>query len=284
MATMVGDPEVMRQMRALEEEKHGVLRALGIEPDAMSQMLAAAGGSPIDMMFDFLSEEKRALVLKTMGDFQSKMMESAQDGMNDPSQMMSMQLELERALEGILSPQEFLDYQLRFSTTANMMRQQLAGFDPDETEFLAVFRLREGFDREYPPMGRIDETDEQRDRRAQAETQLNEQIRQALGDDRYAAYERAQDYHFQQLNRVAQRTGLDTDGAIQAYDIKQIAERQATAVRQDSTLSGTARESALQGIRLETETALRQTLGEEGWEQYNRRQTIWWLDNISQAQ
>jgi hypothetical protein len=133
-------------------------------------------------------------------------------------------------------------------------------------------------------MSRGDETDEQREQRMEAERALNQQIRQALGDDRYAAYERAQDHHFQQLNRVAQRTGLGTQEAVQAYDVKRIAEQQAGNVRQDSALDERARLLALEGIRRETEQALRDVLGEDGWQQYNRRQNIWWLDNIHRGE
>jgi hypothetical protein len=157
-----------------------------IEPDPMSQLLASAGGNPMDVMFDFLPEGKRSAVVKIMTDTQAKMIEAAQDGMTDPAQMLNMQREIERALQEVLSPEEFLDYQLRFSMTANMMRQQLAGFDPDEQEFLTVFHLREAFGQE--------------------------------------------------------------------------------------------------GIRRETEQALGDVLGEDGWQQYNRRQNIWWLDNIHRGE
>jgi hypothetical protein len=60
MAGVLGDPETVKAMRALEEEKTGVLRALGIEPDPMDAMVAMADGFPMDTMFSFLPEEKRA--------------------------------------------------------------------------------------------------------------------------------------------------------------------------------------------------------------------------------
>lgn len=277
----MGDPESLQKMRALEEEKNAVLRALGIEPDPMSQMLAAAGGNPMDTMFDFLPEAKRTTLMQTMADFQSKIMESAGDVVNDPGAMLNAQREMEDAIQAVLTPEEFLDYQLRFSMTANMLRQQITGFDPSEEEFLTVFKLREEFDREYSPMLLANATAAEQAEHSKAQEQLNEQLREVLGEQRYADYERAQDYQYQQLHRIVQRAGLTTDTANEVHDMRKIAENQANQVRGNQNLTSEQRNAALQAIRQETERTIQQTLGTDAWDQYNRPNNTWWLRNLA---
>lgn len=281
LAGLMGDPESLQKMRALEEEKNAVLRALGIEPDPMSQMLAAAGGNPMDTMFDFLPEGKRTTLMQTMADFQSKIMESAGDVVNDPGAMLNAQREMEDAIQAVLTPEEFLDYQLRFSMTANMLRQQINGFDPSEEEFLTVFKLREEFDREYSPMLLANATAAEQAEHSKAQEQLNEQLREVLGEQRYADYERAQDYQYQQLHRIVQRAGLTTDTANEVHDMRKIAENQANQVRGNQNLTSEQRNAALQAIRQETERTIQQTLGTDAWDQYNRPNNTWWLRNLA---
>jgi len=281
LAGLMGDPESLQKMRALEEEKNAVLRALGIEPDPMNQMLAAAGGNPMDTMFDFLPEAKRTTLMQTMADFQSKIMESVGDAANDPGAMMKAQREMEDAIQAVLTPEEFLDYQLRFSMTANMLRQQITGFDPSEEEFLTVFKLREEFDREYSPMLLANATAAEQAEHSKAQEQLNEQLREVLGEQRYADYERAQDYQYQQLHRIVQRAGLTTDTANEVYDMRKIAENQANQVRGNQNLTSEQRNAALQAIRQETERTIQQTLGTDAWDQYNRPNNTWWLRNLA---
>ena len=56
--------------------------------------------------------------------------------------------------------------------TANTMRSQLAGWDPDEEEFLAVFDLRKEFDDEFGAYLTGSEDAEEAARRSEAEQAL----------------------------------------------------------------------------------------------------------------
>lgn len=282
LAGLMGDPESLKAARALQEEKNRVLKALGIEPDPMDQMMAAAGGNPMDVMFDFLPEDKRALVTKTMTDFQNRMMENAKDIGNDPSAIVKMQQDMEKELKAVLTPDEFLDYQLRFSTTATMMRMQLNGFDPSESEFLAVFKLRAAFDEQHSPVA-MDLTDAEQKARTEAQQQLNSAIKQTLGDDRYADYQRSQDYQYQQIYRIVNKANLDTDVANKVYDMKTIAEAQAAKIRQDSSLNAQQQTAALQAVRQETERSIHQVMGDDAWELYNRPANVYWLNTVAPA-
>lgn len=281
LTAMLGDSDSLKQRRLLEEEKLKVLNDLGIQPDAMNQLMAAAGGNAMDAMFDFLPESKRIEVTKVMTEQQTKMAENMKDGAPDPEAFMTMQKETEDALRATLTPEEFQDYQLRFSMTANMLRQQITGFDPSEEEFLKVFKIKEEFDRTYSPFGSSNETEAEQRKRSEAQTQLNNQIRESLGPERYADYERAQDYSYQQLYQIAKKAELPPTVANEVYGMKRAAENQANQIRSDVSLTQAQRSAALAAIRTETERSMQQTLGDSGWEQYNRPNNTWWLRNMA---
>ncbi len=282
MAAIMGDPETVKAVRALEQEKNGVLTALGIEPNPMDALLmATAGGNPMDTMFSFLPEEKRSQVVKIQTERQSKIMDGAKDAMSDPSAILKAQKEMENAIKAVLTPEEFLDYQLRFSTTAMMMRMQLPNFEPSEQEFLDVFKLRTAFDEEHSLAAVFNATTAEQKARTEAQSQLNEQIKNALGDDRYAEYERAQDFGYQQLTRITKQAELDTSIAINVYDMQKIAQDKANQIRSNQDLQPDQRQAALQAVRAETERSIQQTMGDKGWDLYNRPQNTYWLRGIA---
>ena len=91
--------------------------------------------------------------------------------------------------------------------TANMMRMQLAGFEPTEQEFLELFKKRKAYDDEFgiPGMTALSKTEKEKADAAKKE--LDAQVKASLGDSRYADYERAQDFNFQSIYRVADKNG-----------------------------------------------------------------------------
>jgi hypothetical protein len=280
MAAMLGDPETRQRMEALEKEKAEILKALGIEPDPMQSILEMAV-NPMDTMFDFLTDDKKAQVMSAMADMQKAMADVAGDVMMDGEGILKAQRDMEAAIREVLTPEEFRDYQLRFSMTANMMRQQLGAFGPNEEEFLSIFELREAFDQEYLVLGMGNPTEAEQRQRAEAEAALKEQIKATLGEARYAEYERSQDYEFQQMHRVVERAGLDPGVAVEVYDMKQVAQEEANKVRMNGDMDASAKQAALLAIRQETERAFQEKLGEEAWGQYNRPNTTWWLRNMA---
>jgi hypothetical protein len=239
--------------------------------------------NPLEAMFDFLPEAKRGQLLKVMSDLQTKMAKAVEGGGQDPEIVARILKEMERDVKRMLTPEEALAFDLRMSMTANMMRNQLAGFDPTEEEFLKVFKLRKPFDEEFSPMTQGNETEQEHKRRQDADKQLKDQIKEALGPDRYAAYERAQDWTYQQMHRAAKSANLGTSEADQIYEMKKLAEDQARLLRIDRNLSPEQRSDALFEIRKETERSIQGVLGEKGWQQYNRPMNMHWLDAIKHS-
>lgn len=154
----VADPERTEKERAVNKEKRALLtELLGFAPEETPDLLANAAGQ-MEAMFGFLPAEKRNKVFDAMQDMQGKMQKAMKSGAPDAEDMRKLMKESEVALAAILTPQELLDYNLRLSQTANMMRFTLAGFEPSEQEFLEVFKVRKAFDDEFggPGMGGLE--------------------------------------------------------------------------------------------------------------------------------
>ena len=275
------DPERTEKERALNKEKRALItELLGSAPDDKPDILAGAA-SQLEAMFDFLPAEKRSKVFELMQDMQTKMQKAMKSGAMDPEDIRKAMKESETALAAVLTPEELLDYNLRFSMTANMMRMQLAGFEPTEQEFLDLFKKRKAYDDEFglPGMSALSKTEKEKADAAKKE--LDAQVRAALGDTRYSEYERAQDFNFQTMKRIADKNGLTTDDAVKVYDMKKLAEDQAMKVRADQSLSAQQRATTLQGIRTETENSIRTVFGPKAFEAYVNQPGTYWLKGIS---
>jgi hypothetical protein len=146
---------------------------------------------------------------------------------------------------------------------------------------MKVFELRKAFDDQHSPFTRGDEKENEKNAREAAEKVLKEQIKESIGETRYAAYERAQNYEFQQMLRSATRGALGAPQAVQAWEMKQAAEQQAKELRGRSDMTAQDRNAALLAIRQETEASLKGALGEKGWDEYNRPMNTSWLQRMS---
>lgn len=280
------DPDRIEKMQALNKEKRALLKELlGVEPEEKPDFLA--GFNPFETMLDFLPASKQNQLMDVYMKFQAKqakLFEGGQPDAEDMKKMRQLQKDMDVEMAGMLSPQEYEEYQLRMSQTAMSMRMQLASFDPQEQEFRSIFQLRKKFDDDYGMSGMGNASKEDRDKMNAAQKEMNAQVKGLLGDTRYAEYERAQDYAYQSIYRVTERNGLPKDSAIKVYDMKKVAEDQAKAVRSDKSLTPEQRQEALKGIRAETENAARTVLGDKAWSSYQDQRGNNWLRGISPDQ
>jgi len=117
-----------------------------------------------------------------------------------------------------LTPQQLEDYDLRSSDTANSLQQSLSAFNPSEEEFRALYKLQDAFDdqNKYQPGMSPD----QMRAREEAQKQLNAQIAEQLGPERYAEYERDTDYGYKQTSQLMERLDLPTQTANDLYALQ----------------------------------------------------------------
>jgi hypothetical protein len=152
----------------------------------------------------------------------------------------------------------------------------LAGFELTEGEWRAVTQLRSDFDQMQNDLATADLTDaERQQRQAELETNLEKDIKNALGADRFAGYQMAADGQFQEVRNITQRYSLPDSLAIQAYQIQQEAVAQAKLVQNNQTLSAENQQSLLIKIQQETQRTLTQTLGDKVFSTYQQYNGDW---------
>ena len=94
--------------------------------------------------------------------------------------------------------------------------------------------------------------------------------KQALGDQRYAEYQRSKDYNYRELLRFTQQQELPSDVAAKIYDMSMAARQQTGNVLRDANLSAEQRQAAIEAIRSETLKAMQNTMGEQNFKSLQR--------------
>lgn len=181
----------------------------------------------------------------------------------DRQKMALLEQEKRADLAQILGPQELEDYLMRTSRTTNQLRQTLGLMNATEAEFRAIYAAQSPFDEKYNNgMGGAFSGDAARERE-EAQKQVYDQIKSALGNQRYAEYLRASDREFQQLARLTQQSNLSNETALQAYNLRSNASQESNRIAGDPGLSPDQKRAALQTLAQNTRAQISQTLGPE---------------------
>jgi hypothetical protein len=158
-------------------------------------------------------------------------------------QQRALEAERDRQLAEALTPEELAEYRLRGSPAAEE-RLRLSRIEFSEGELRTIVRA----------------TGERRQTEEGAQ-QAEAELKAALGEARFADYQRAKDPRFEQISSVAERYGLSEELARSAYEMQLQANAHLAQVRQDKSRSREERAALLQAIHDETERALREVLG-----------------------
>lgn len=198
-----------------------------------------------------------------------------------------LEAERRRELAALLTPEELAEYEFRTSPDLLQLRYTLAHFDATESEFRAIYALRRAFEDEInrrPDFGRRDgESSEERrkrietamERRQEAEQKLEEDLRAALGDERYQAYRRSIDRDYLSLRSLAERVGVPSDHADQLFDLRNSIAAQSTVIGNDASRSVADREAAIRATAARFRESARALLGPEAAQAYLDEQGGW---------
>jgi hypothetical protein len=256
------DANLEKPMEDLKTDRNAVLKDLfGGEADLETTLLFEPDAN-LRRLVGYLPESKQLQVLNLEEKYKRLDYELRQrSGGNVPAgevrELQTQKLAEQRAL---LSPEEMKEFQLRSSGHAHWAAN-LDGFDATEAELIAVAKARL----------RVEELSVKGPARLQ---QIEEQTRSALGDDRYAEFQRAQNRDFQLARQVIERFSLPAETAVKVYELRQAAEQQAASLmRMD--LSGETRLAAAAAIQAETERSLRGTLGGNAYSLYEKSSGGW---------
>jgi len=281
-------PDIRRQLRELDKEQETLVRELlGVsfraelakywsqeeEPALNLAFLPAEKQDAVQAVHDKYAALEEDIYSRARGLFLDE----------DQAELHKLQRQREAELAQVLSPEELEDYQIRNSETAQNLRTQLTGFQPSEEEFRKLYRLQKTFDEQInQPLDLSADaaTESARSRAYQAASDaLNNEIRETIGPERFAAYQRAQDDDYRSLLKLTDRFNLSQCVAASIYDMKNAAEPQKAQVEANATLSDEQRGAMIAAIGRATEQNVASALGEKVFKSY-QQSSGQWLANL----
>lgn len=270
------DYTLNRQVRELVDEKRRVLRdALGY--DVLLEYPPALAGryASYEAAIMALPESKREGARAIMEAFWNKQddLQERTKGfweLDDLKEREQLARDRKAQLAKILTPDEFLDFEIAASGTAGSLRSRLATFDASEKEFREIYRARmaledvgRSFNSEDP-----EDTRQWRERYAAANQQVEAQVQKLLGDERYADYKRSEDYQYRNLAEVAKQNGVDKDAINKAYDAQKFAQQEVRNILRNNAITPEQRTEMFRSMQGEYDKLMTGILGEATYQRY----------------
>lgn len=197
---------------------------------------------------------------------------------NDPATREKLKLlekEFRKDVAQLLTPEELLERDLRYSNAADLLQMRCNYFAATEAEYRALFSIYQQVD-QAAPYSDWEEVDEKtRAARKDAETRAQAQIEAILGPTRYAEFKQANDKSASKENQLVTRLGLPLSAAAQLVSIKADVSSRTELLRKDSTIDPTERDARRDALRAEAESRISATLGPAGLAAYREHLGNW---------
>lgn len=246
-----------KQQTTLDLERKQLIRdLLGVDPDteANRQTLAFNYRDLEERLLDFLPEDKRkqAMDIRAWSRGEVEKIEAAALNRSltteEEAAMTRIRNEERAQMRKALGEQGNFEYNLRTSLTAIQLRDRMAGYQPSEQEYVAVFTEQAWVKNELTKLARAGDGTITPEQRQALQTQSEQRLAQQLGPQRYQEYQYTQDRTYREVMRQAREQEVPRDQALNFY----LAQREFNAGRQaldrDPQLSPEQRAAGLQAI------------------------------------
>ncbi len=280
--------EQREELKALQAEiKAESERLLGKDPNAV------ANNPWLERQYGFLSADKREALQKLEQDYNELNQELQQESQgftlpSDREKSKFLMAEKRADLEALLTPEELSDYELRMSRTAQNLRWQMTQMDASEEEYRTIFELRRDFDEAYNDHDQFGNRTrvmkpEDWQERAEAERVMKEQIKAALGAERYADYARSQDGDYQQLRRATMRFGLQRDTPAKVYALRDEVPAAAVRIADDPALTNEQKKAEVAKLAADARARVEGLLGQEVARAYFEQNGMQWVQQLERG-
>jgi len=273
----VPDPEVEERARTklevLEAERRELLtRLLGPQwetGDQISLPRPSRPGVSLDgPILGLLPSEAKQQVQEIYTHYQDQVAAyrqrmAAENRPVDPAELVRLQRQMEQELARVLAPAQLEEFLLRYSETAQGLRQELAELrwlelTPDQ--FRAMFHARRRYEQALADLAGADRPAVAMQRQ-QLELQYEQALRLALGETQFREYQRLQDPEYREALAEARQAG-NPEVAETLYAIRRALAEEQQRVETNPAL--TTLQRAIENKRLELEAlkARAEALGE----------------------
>lgn len=266
------DPKIMTALRDLGKEQMALMKSL-LGPDGVP------GSDEMNAwqrrQFGNLTPEKLTQLQSINTDYselQQEIMQKANGVMlpEDREKLAFLEKEKLADIAKTLTPQEFEDFQLRSSNTANQLRGQLGSFNTTEAEFRALYKAAAAIDEKYRTAGTRNPGDYQ-NRQADMLTQA----KAVLTPERFAAYNLATDPQSRQVSSLVARLELPPATTQQVVSLQQDFQNRQRALMTNRELTPANRTAQQAALLQEATAKLSTTLTPRGLEAYKQNGGQW---------
>lgn len=281
------DPrEVFRKQRELDQRKREIIREL-VDADLARERMKQSGQEDYyERRLGFLAEGRRTQVREVMEKFdeaerkiQDKdSLEPVPLSAMDRTKLRLLRQQRDEEIKTLMSPQEKQQYDLWLSPTANDVRHALYGMSATEQEFLSIYQARKTYESAWgerePDL--LDAATRQQMEAARGD--MEGQIEQSLGPERYTEYKRGQDHDFHLLSSLATQYKLPKQTAAEIYNYKVVANSYREQVKASADLTPEQKQASFKEIAAESRRTVATTLGAKAFNHYLRSGQAAWLD------
>ncbi|MEI7729070.1 MAG: hypothetical protein WCO56_05845 [Verrucomicrobiota bacterium] len=269
-----------QQFEALHQEKSALLAKLlgpdweqGSDQDIVNKALAKPylSGAVLAQLPANVVSAVREGFEKLQADYLAHLKERDKAGREeDPLAVAKMRREYRAQLEKLLTPEQLEEYLLRNSRISEQLRDQLHGLNVTPEEFRAIFRARDGVERQLlfggytSAEGMVRVADQMDDQAAVA-------IKQVIGLQRFQEFQQNQNPAYRDAKALTAETGADPKVAGAVVELRNSLAQEEAAIQKDQDLTPEQKTVAVMLAREQMEGALRQVLGDEAYAKYQKK-------------
>jgi hypothetical protein len=220
--------DVQSQLQRDAEQRRDLLDLFG--DDVIDDPLFQDLFKPMNKTLPFLSSDKQIALYELQQENDLRFQRRTITTPESAQEMQAARRAYEEAVAQLLSPEELLEYQLRSSQLASVMRNMSGDFEYTEQEFRDLYQIRT----ETPEaFGFGGDRSEFRERNEVATAK----IKDYLGPDRFAEYQRSRDPAYGMIKSIGEHNGADGSEIVSMYSETTKARDAMRDLRSDDSLN-----------------------------------------------
>jgi hypothetical protein len=176
-------------------------------------------------------------------------------------------------LANLLSPAQYEEYVLRYSPSAQQLREQMHSVDLTPGQFRDLFNAISSINGQ-PVFYYAGKDPALLSQQRQLRAQSDAIIKTTLGEPFYAAYQLSQDPLYRSARALADQLDVPQTSVLSIYEINRATQAELDRIRKDPNMTSDEKVEALSQTQVEQQQSLQQILGPEAFERWLQTHAI----------